>query len=523
MSDSWRQWEGRTVAVAFPLLRYLGGSQRGAVFFTERREHGRTLPAAIRLVPSSALKAELRLSRWKQAASLSHPQLIRLYDSGRFELDNVPLVYQVMELADENLGQVLTERPLTPDETRAMLESVLDVVGYLHSKGFVHGHIKPSSIMAIGDQLKISSDRICRAGEPLENPGDPDEYDPPEYARGIIPVPEKTATAADVWSIGITVVEALTGVPPAPRVTGESPIPAVPENLPQPFAEIASHCLRPPLDRWKAGKIADCLAGRVPVRTAAQAEAAAEPVAAAVTAPGESAAKRSGGSKALVTVAVLAVAVAGALGWVRYQSRTAQSSTAQVAQASPAAADAGSPAAPQPQAAEPSAGGSGGSANASAQNAQPASPAAAPRGASSDATAGASARSAESKSSSTPPLEPQRPTRAQPLQEAVDSSVTRGDVARQVLPNVSHSSLETIQGTVKVRIKVDVDPSGGVSGAEFESEGPSKYFAREAMQAAQGWKFKPAEAGGREVPSAWVLQFEFSRSGAKAVPTQAAP
>jgi TonB family protein len=91
------------------------------------------------------------------------------------------------------------------------------------------------------------------------------------------------------------------------------------------------------------------------------------------------------------------------------------------------------------------------------------------------------------------------------------------------MPQVSHSALDTIQGAVRVAIKLNVDPSGRVTDTSFESEGPSKYFARMAMQAAQNWKFKPPLAGGRQVPSTWELQFEFTRDGAKVVPTQTAP
>jgi len=512
--DSWKQWEGQTVDSAFPLLRYLGGSQRGGVFFTERRDHGRTVPAAIKLVLSSSEKAVLRLSRWQQAARLSHPQLLRLYETGRSELSAVPFVYVVMQIADENLGQVLAERALTPEEARAMLPGLLDVLRYLHSKGFVHGHLKPSNLLAIGDQLKISSDRVCRAGEPLENPSDPDEYDPPEHARGIIPVSERASREADIWSLGVTLVEALTGNRPVPLAAGQNVV--VPANLPEPFAEIARHCLRPgPLDRWTIAQVADCLAGGKPTALSPAPAPAPAPVpapaprvradaAAPAAAPSEPADKRHG-SRVLAAVAVLVVAIVAAVGWMRYQSSSAESTAAQIAStagvSNPVAPEA-PPATPPPPAA---------SAGQSRQNIA------------SSASPRASARIAETKPAPAPPLEPNRPNRAKPLREAVDSGVIRGDVARQVMPQVAHSALDTIQGTVRVRIKLQVDPSGGVTDAQFESQGPSKYFARAAMQAAQDWKFKPPEAGGRQVASTWQLRFEFDRDGAKAVPTQTAP
>ena len=62
-------------------------------------------------------------------------------------------------------------------------------------------------------------------------------------------------------------------------------------------------------------------------------------------------------------------------------------------------------------------------------------------------------------------------------------------------------------------VKVNVDRSGNVEDAELDSRGPSKYFARAALQAAQDWKFKPAMVDGQGVLSTWILRFEFTRSG----------
>jgi len=68
-----------------------------------------------------------------------------------------------------------------------------------------------------------------------------------------------------------------------------------------------------------------------------------------------------------------------------------------------------------------------------------------------------------------------------------------------------------------------VDASGNVTGATFDSPGPSQYFARKAMEAAQVWKFTPAEADGRTVPSEWILRFAFGRTGTEVSPLQTAP
>ncbi len=102
-------------------------------------------------------------------------------------------------------------------------------------------------------------------------------------------------------------------------------------------------------------------------------------------------------------------------------------------------------------------------------------------------------------------------------------SPSHGEVIHQAAPEVLQSARNSIRGTVKVSVKVNVDRSGNVEDAELESRGPSKYFARAALAAAQDWKFKPPKVGGRGVLSTWTLQFEFTRDATTVVPTQEMP
>src|SRR6266849_5626935 len=143
--EAWKQWEGRVVIGGFQLRQYLGASDHSAVFLTERSER-EPQKVAIKLISADPSNAELQLTRWRLAAKLSHPHLIRLFQIGRCRLGNMPLLYVVMEYAEENLSQVLARRPLTPAEARDMLGPVLDALAYLHGQGFVHGDIKPANV-----------------------------------------------------------------------------------------------------------------------------------------------------------------------------------------------------------------------------------------------------------------------------------------------------------------------------------------------------------------------------------------
>jgi TonB family protein len=99
----------------------------------------------------------------------------------------------------------------------------------------------------------------------------------------------------------------------------------------------------------------------------------------------------------------------------------------------------------------------------------------------------------------------------------------RGEVLDQVLPDVSERARATIQGTVRVSVRVHVDAAGNVSDAGLDAPGPSQYFADLALNAARRWEFTPPEVGGRSAPSEWLIRFEFAPSGVKAFPAQTAP
>jgi TonB family protein len=102
-------------------------------------------------------------------------------------------------------------------------------------------------------------------------------------------------------------------------------------------------------------------------------------------------------------------------------------------------------------------------------------------------------------------------------------SATSAEVLEQVLPDASEKALASIHGTVRVGVRVQVDPTGNVSDARLESPGPSQYFADLALKAARRWQFTSPEVNGHSVPSEWLIRFHFTPSGPKAMPTQTAP
>ena len=140
-----------------------------------------------------------------------------------------------------------------------MLRPTVETLGSLHRAGLVHGRIKPSNIMAVGNQLKLSADGVCKTGER----GDPNAYsayDAPEVATaGLSP-------AGDIWSLGITLVAVLTQDDPRLKNWDRGQV-AIPETIPQPFREIARRCLQiSPQQRCTLDNILGQLRTQTPVR-----------------------------------------------------------------------------------------------------------------------------------------------------------------------------------------------------------------------------------------------------------------
>jgi TonB family protein len=463
MAETWKQWEGREVNGEFQLRQYLGGSDHSAVFLTER---GGQEPqkAAIKLVPAKPDDPGLQLSWWGLAAKLSHPHLLRLFQTGRCQLNGTDLLYVVMEYAEEDLSQILPVRPLTPAESRNMLQPVLDVLAYLHGKGFVHGHIKPANIMAVGDQLKVSSDGLCGVGELSGVLGIASPYTPPEIANG-----GGISPSSDVWSLGMTLVEAATQHLPVWQAA-ETQDPLVPETLPAPFLDIVRHCLRrSPQLRWSVSEIATHL-------QPGSGESWKRKTASPQTAPA---------NWRYWTGAAAGLALVAMLAGPRLLNRHKEAQPVPVVTSEPSGTQAETAPVQVAAAPEPS----------------------------------AKTASAKQHVSNRPvPV-----SAAKPATGTSTSSAVPGSVAQQVMPDVSRNARATIQGKVKVKMKVTVDSSGDVVRTKFVTRGPSRYFANKALQAAERWKFTPPQVDGQAVPSEWTLRFEFGRTETSVHPAQTTP
>ncbi|MFZ0521635.1 MAG: TonB family protein [Candidatus Acidiferrales bacterium] len=474
------QLVGQIIDGKYRLGELIGETDHSAVFLTEAPQP-EVRKAAIKLISADAVDANGQLGRWNQAAKLSHPNLMQILDAGRSELENTPILYVVMECADENLASVIAKRPIAAEEARDIVGPLVEALGYIHGKGFVHGHIKPANIMALDEQLKISSDGLCRIGDSKGSLGKPSPYDSPEAAGGRI------SPAGDVWSLGMTLCEALTQRLPVWERTNQGD-PAPPATMPAEFLEIARHCLRrDPQLRWSISDIA----ARIPGSAAAPAKQfdAAEKPQNPFVIPHYAVPAVAGG------VALL-VLLAGAI-LLRHRANVQQSPAVAIERPATQPEPETKPSKPEPESTAPAA-----------------KPVQKPPQPANDKAAA--------------PIVPARPV-PPPIANHGDTGVSsqagfvRGAVLHQALPDAPQKARNTIQGKVRVSVKVHVDESGNVTAATFESPGPSKYFADRVLQAAQLWKFRPAQMNGRNVPSDWILKFEIDSAAINVYPTEVAP
>ncbi|GAA2208507.1 Stk1 family PASTA domain-containing Ser/Thr kinase [Nonomuraea monospora] len=162
----------------------------------------------------------------QSAASLNHPAVVAVYDTGEDTTDGTPVPYIVMEYVDgRTLRDLLRQdRRLLPERAVELVDGILRALDYSHRGGIVHRDIKPANVMITraGD-VKVMDFGIARAmadsaatmTQTAQVIGTA-QYLSPEQARG-----ERVDARSDIYSTGCLLYELLTGQPP---FTGDSPV-----------------------------------------------------------------------------------------------------------------------------------------------------------------------------------------------------------------------------------------------------------------------------------------------------------
>ncbi|MFD5319431.1 Stk1 family PASTA domain-containing Ser/Thr kinase [Streptomyces sp. NPDC127098] len=212
----------------YELQQVLGRGGMAEVYLAYDSRLGRTV--AVKTLLGDLARDPVFQARFRReaqsAASLNHPAITAVYDTGEDHVNGVPMPYIVMEYVEgSTLRDLLVAgRGLLPERVLEIHVGVLQALEYSHAAGIVHRDIKPANVMLTRTgQVKVMDFGIARAS------GDSGmtmtqtsavigtaHYMSPEQARG-----EKVDARSDLYSTGCMLYELLTGRPP---FVGDTPV-----------------------------------------------------------------------------------------------------------------------------------------------------------------------------------------------------------------------------------------------------------------------------------------------------------
>ncbi|MFE0727496.1 Stk1 family PASTA domain-containing Ser/Thr kinase [Streptomyces antibioticus] len=220
--------EPRRLGGRYELGHVLGRGGMAEVYLAHDIRLGRTVAVKtlrVDLARDPSFQARFRREA-QSAASLNHPAIVAVYDTGEDYMDGVSIPYIVMEYVD---GSTLREllhsgRKLLPERTLEMTIGILQALEYSHRAGIVHRDIKPANVMLTRNgQVKVMDFGIARAmgdsGMTMTQTSaviGTAQYLSPEQAKG-----EQVDARSDLYSTGCLLYELLTVRPP---FVGDSPV-----------------------------------------------------------------------------------------------------------------------------------------------------------------------------------------------------------------------------------------------------------------------------------------------------------
>ena len=205
----------------YKIVRKLGAGGMANVYLAEDQELGRRV--AIKILNERHANDDQFVERFrreaKNAAGLSHPNIVSIFDRGEAE----GTYYIAMEYLDgRSLKEMITKRGPAPINVAVdYARQILAALRVAHRQGLVHRDIKPHNVLVDGEgRVKVTDFGIARAGpSQMTEEGSiigTAQYLSPEQAQGAPVTP-----ASDLYSLGIVLYELLTGTAP---FAGETPV-----------------------------------------------------------------------------------------------------------------------------------------------------------------------------------------------------------------------------------------------------------------------------------------------------------
>jgi len=249
---------GGALADRYRIERELGASVMATVFLAHDVRHDRKVAVKI-LEPDFAavIGVQRFLAEIKTHASLQHPHILSLFDSGEVEGS----VFYVMPFVDGGSlrRRLEREKQLPIDAALRIAGEVADALQHAHQHGIIHRDVKPENILLLGGHALVADFRITRAApktdtaemDDWEIVGAVPRYISPEEAMG-----ERELDArSDVYALGCVTYEMLTGAPPFLRILTTDPAPifgARRKVPPAVEAAVLTALETLPADRWES-------------------------------------------------------------------------------------------------------------------------------------------------------------------------------------------------------------------------------------------------------------------------------
>ena len=265
---------GSLLADRFSIVSLIGTGGMASVYRATDTALGRTVAVKLFRADGGGAEPERQSGEIALLASLNHFALVTLFDAGTATVDGAPRTFIVMELVDgPDLRTRIEDGPVPSTDVAGMGADLAEALHYVHERGIIHRDVKPANVLLapsgfpgrgmhakladFGIARLLDETRLTATGSLL---GTASYLSPEQALGGAIGAP------TDVYSLGLVLLECLTGVRAYPGTAVESAMarlqrqPEIPSDLGDGWTEVLrTMTARDPAERPTAAEAAGVL------------------------------------------------------------------------------------------------------------------------------------------------------------------------------------------------------------------------------------------------------------------------